>query len=264
MRLQLFPIILAFSTAIATAREWRSLDGKRTFQGSHLSNDGEFVTMRNGSQILTFSIDKLHPDDQTWIAENHPVNSTTTPTTTSNDGGTSSTTSTPSTPAPKGAAFDTLEFGDTRTTVTEKLSASNLVTSDIEEVMRARVGLNGTFYTKETVGGLHCYLYFGWNDSSLLDEVTLRTKEQPSSSYNSALKNNWQELAQLLSLIHGKPLQASNYPNKNELQDGLILGSHLWRTEAGHSVLLGTGQTGTEYSVIVRITTDKIATNPTE
>lgn len=258
MRLQLLSIILICSTAIATAREWRSLDGQKTFKGTHLSNDGKFVTMRNGSQILTFSIDKLHPEDQTWIAENHPVKTTTSTTTSSGTGSTSSA------PAPKGAAFDTLEFGDTRTIVTEKLSASNLVTSDLEEVMRARVGLNGTFYTKETVGGLHCYLYFGWNDSSLLNEVTLRTKEQPTSSYNSALKNNWQELAQLLDLIHGKPLQASNYPNKNELQDGLILGSHLWRTEAGHSVLLGTGQTGTKYSVVVRITTNKIETNPTE
>ena len=72
------------------------------------------------------------------------------------------------------------------------------------------------------------------------------------------LKNNWKEMASVLTMLHGRPAQGAPYPNSDELQDGLILCSHLWRTEEGHSVLLGTGQEGKKYSVIVRITSERI------
>ena len=58
-------------------------------------------------------------------------------------------------------------------------------------------------------------------------------------------------------------MQGAPYPNSADLQDGLILGSHLWRTEDEHSVLLGTGQDGNLYSVVVRITNERIKANPT-
>jgi hypothetical protein len=129
--------------------------------------------------------------------------------------------------------------------------------------MIARVGLNGTFKTKQTIGGLHCYLYFDWDGNAKLKEVTLRTKGKSLDAYSGTLRNNWTELIKLLTILHGDAVQGAPYPNSADLQDGLILGSHLWRTEDEHSVLLGTGQDGNLYSVVVRITNERIKANPT-
>ena len=92
----------------------------------------------------------------------------------------------------------------------------------------------------------------------------MRTKPKGLDSYAGKLQANWGELIQLLTILHGDAAQGAPYPNSSDLQDGLILNSHLWRTEDGHSVLLGTGQEGAAYSVVVRITSDRIEANPVE
>jgi hypothetical protein len=65
-------------------------------------------------------------------------------------------------------------------------------------------------------------------------------------------------------MLHGNPVQGANYPDSDELQDGLILNSHLWYSEKGHSILLGTGQESTNFSVVVRITSQHIVPNRIE
>lgn len=256
MRLISLIATLILSLAPLSARDWKNAAGDKTFEANYISNDGKQVTLRKGGRILTFAIKKLHTDDQAWLLENHPPQAKNT---TGNDGK-----KTPTRPAPKGAAFDTIEFGDVHKEVIEKLTTSQIVESTIPPAMIARVGLNGTFRTKQTIGGLHCHLYFDWDDNMKLKEVTLRTKAKPISFYSGKLQTNWSELINLLTILHGDAVQGAPYPSSNDLQDGLILGSHLWRTEDGHSVLLGTSQEGAEYSVIVRITSDRIEANPTQ
>lgn len=252
MRAFIFLAALLFSGASLSARTWKNASGEKSFDAFYVSNDGKLVTLRKGGRILTFAIAKLHTDDQTWLKANHPPKK-------KEAGGNK-----PASPAPKGAAFDTLEFGDTRKEVVSKLSNSQIVESSVPEVMIARVGLNGIFKTKQTIGGLHCHLYFDWDGNAKLKEVTLRTKGQSLDAYGGTLRGNWTELINLLTILHGDSVQGAPYPNSADLQDGLILGSHLWRTEDGHSVLLGTGQEGTSYSVVVRITSDRIEANPIE
>lgn len=254
MRALLLIISLLTAAPLLSARTWKSANGDRSFEATYLSNDGKLVTLRRSGRILTFAIAKLHPDDQEWLRTNHPVNPTDQQPV---DGK-------PAPPAPKGAAFDSLEFGDTRKEVIEKLGKSQLVESSVPEVMLARVGLNGSFKTKKTIGGLHCHLYFDWDDSGKLKEVTLRTKPQSQTAYSGLLQSNWGEMIKLLTILHGEPEQAAPYPASADLQDGLILGSHLWYTENGHSVLLGTGQEGRDYSIVVRITSDRIVANPVQ
>jgi hypothetical protein len=251
MRVLIVLLITFLQASIVSARTWKNAEGTQSFEATYISNDGKLVTLRRGGRILTFSIAKLHADDQAWLRTNHPPKPA---------GG-----STPGAePAPEGAAFDSLEFGDTRKEVIEKLGKSKIVESSVPEVMLARVGLNGTFKTKKTIGGLHCHLYFDWTDKGKLKEVTLRTKPQPGSSYSGLLQSNWGELIQLLTILHGKAVQGAPYPDSKDLQDGLILGSHLWHTEDGHSVLLGTGQEGRDYSIIVRITSERIKASPAQ
>ncbi len=255
--LSIAALFLSMSSLIPLhAREWRSADGKKKFEATYISNDGTRVTLRRNSRILTVGFDKLHEDDQQWLRDNHPVKDKVDAV--DQDGKKVVRVS------PKGAAFDTLHFGDTRKEVLKKLNESAIVDGTVAEVMLARVGLNGIYRTKQTIGGLHCHLYFDWDGQNKLKEVTLRTKPQPESSYRGRLKNNWAEMIELLTTLHGAPAQGADYPSTDDLQDGLILGSHLWHTEEGQSVLLGTGQEGVKYSVIVRITSERIETNPVD
>lgn len=250
-RLTLIISSLLLPLSVLSAREWKNTTGDKSFEATYLSNDGKQVTLRRGANILTFSIAKLHSEDQAWLKENHPPQTETAGPENGSKG-----------PAPKGAAFDTLEFGDSNKVVLEKLLASPMLECTVAESMLARTGINGSFRTKQAIGGLHSHLYFDWDDKLRLREVTLRSKPKGPSHYSSQLKKNWSELINLLTILHGDSVQDSPYPKTEDLQDGLVLGSHLWRSEDGHSVLLGTGQEGDEYSVIVRITSDRIKTNP--
>lgn len=239
--------LLTLVTAPLWGREWSNTTNTSHFEASFVSHDATSVTLRKDGKIVTFSVEKLHQDDRDWLRENHPLDKII-----PNSGGD------PVSAPPKGNAFDTLSFGDSRKEVLEKLNSSSMVDSSVTEVMLARVGLNGAYRTKETIGGLHCQLYFDWDLGNLLKEVTLRTKPLPADSYSGSLKSNWTEMIEVLTTLHGAPVNAAPYPNSDELADGAVLNSHLWRTKDGNSVLLGTGQEGKQYSVNVRMTAERI------
>ena len=251
--MHIFILITTFAFLLTPlpARQWRNTSGDKSFEATHLSNDGKLVTLQKGKNLLTFPIAKLHLEDQEWLKENHPA-----------EVNTNSSQGNSQRPAPKGAAFDTLEFGDSNEETLRKLNASPMLECTVSPTILARIGINGSFRIKQAIGGLHSHLYFDWDDKMKLKEITLRTKPKELSHYGNQLKSNWSELIKLLTMLHGTSEQHSPYPNVDDLQDGLVSGSHLWRTESGHSVLLGTGQEGEKYSVIVRITTDHIKGRP--
>ena len=114
------------------------------------------------------------------------------------------------------------------------------------------------------MGSLRCFLYFGWSEGGLLEEVTLRSEKLGVDSYLDELQTTWNKLIELLNTLYGKPVSMAPYPKVDQLQSGGILNSHLWRTSSGHSILLGTGQEQNDYNVNVRITTQRIkpATTP--
>ena len=240
------PILLLLLSALpllAATRSWRSSDGTRSFAADFISSDGVRVTLkRSDNRIITFSLNKLHADDQAWVRRQAAPAS-----------------ADPDQATPEGAAFDTLEFGDDRKTVEDKLKKSGFVSASVSETLFGRTGLNGIFKTNATIGGLHCYLYFDWTKGGALREVTLQTQPVTRSKYDTLLKANWLELTSLLSKLHGNPAQDAPYPAQADLQDGLLLGSHLWHTEERHSVLLCTGQERDGYMVAVRITSGYIA-----
>jgi hypothetical protein len=241
MRFLVF-LLLSALPCLAAARTWHSADGSKSFEAEFISTDGVRVTLKRttDNRILTFTSEKLHADDQAWLntnakpAEDAPEET------------------------PEGAAFDTLEFGDDRKTVEEKLDQSKLLTTAVDSTFFGRTGLNGVYKTKATIGGLHCHLYFDWTKNGSLREVTLQTQPVDKAKYNTQLQSNWYELIQVLSTLHGNPIQQAPYPIVGELQDGLLLGSHLWYTEEGHSAILCTGQERDKYIVAVRITSEHI------
>jgi hypothetical protein len=81
----------------------------------------------------------------------------------------------------------------------------------------------------------------------------------PKEVYVNRLKAPWQELAELLTALQGKPLQASGFPAASSLQQDMLIPSHLWKLPSGGSALLGTSlEAGNKVMIVMRFTTDPI------
>lgn len=208
-----------------------------------MNRDGRQVTIRStDGRIFMLDVSKLHADDLAWLDQHHPADPDKS-----------------AEPVPEDSAvFDTLNFGDDRNTVLDKLRKSSVVEMAMGELFLGRIGLNGAFRTKRRVGDLHGTLYFEWSPAGLMREVSLHTDELPQSSYAGRLAAAWREFITLMSTLYGQPLQAADYPKSQDLEDGAFLASHLWRLEGGGSALLGSARQGDGYMIVVRFTQQTI------
>ncbi|MEP4078718.1 hypothetical protein [Haloferula sp.] len=235
-------LLLLIGKLQAESRTWKSADGKASFIGDFISHDTQRVTVRQESgTVSTFKIEKLSEEDRNWLATKNSVAAA------------------DDEPAPDpNAVFDTLCFGDSRKEVEKKLQESKLVETQVDETFFGRFGLNGTFRTKQKIGGLHCELFFDWSKGGNLKEISLQTQPKDAGSYDDLLRNNWNQLAELLTMLHGHPLQRAGFPDRDDLQNDLYLGSHIWRLEGGGTAMLGTSMQANKYMVVVRFTTERI------
>lgn len=243
MRLTLLALLACtISLAHAEPRTWTSSDGSRTFVGSYVSHDEKQVTIRReDGQTFDVTFDKLSLDDKSWLAQkDQPAGGET------------------ELPPNPNAVFDTLCFGDSRADVIKKLNSSKVVEGGVDQTFLGRTGLNGTYRTREKVGGLECELYFNWSEGDNLTEVTVQSRPVERSKYDRDIRKSWEEFSELLSVLHGVPVQAAEYPNPDDLKDDMFLGSHLWRLKAGGSALLGTSMQAGKCMVVVRFTTERI------
>jgi hypothetical protein len=158
----------------------------------------------------------------------------------------------------KSPVFGDICLGDPHKVVTEKLRKSSLLELSVNEVYLGRFGLNGSYRTKKTIGGLKCLLYFDWDASSCLKELTMQTQPQSGSEYDGSLKKNWQELIALMTTLNGKPLQGADFPQSSQLQNDMSLNTHLWRLNDGGTAMLGTSKSAEGYMVSVRFVTETI------
>ena len=63
-------VLLAFVSVSAEQRTWTSADGTKTFEGTARTFDatkGTVSVVTQDGRLLTFPIDKLSSDDQTWL-----------------------------------------------------------------------------------------------------------------------------------------------------------------------------------------------------
>lgn len=226
--------LTALSLSDADARQWKNSDGTQNFEGEFVSRDATQVTLkRQDGKAFTIAVAKLHFDDIAWLNKNYP------------DGG--GTTVKPGTPEP---AFDTLFFGDSRTSVETKLKASRFVELTVEEAHLGRFGLNGVFKTRKQIGGKSYFLYFDWNGDAL-KEITLQTENLSNDDYAGVMKESWKELASVLSTLYGKPTIEGAYPSQSGVGDGSFTPSHSWKLTPGVA-LLGVARDGRTYQVVVR------------
>lgn len=221
-------------------RPWKSADGLKTVQGDFVKRDATTVTLRlgNGTET-TVDLAKLHPDEAKWLNSHHPLAAA------------------GAAPDPA-AVFDTLVFGDDRDTVLKKLKASKIVEMTTDETFIGRSGLNGIFYTRQKIGKVKASLYFDWDETKKLKELTLQTDLLPDTEYKSELEPTWGAFVELLSTLYGKPAQKGPMPQMESLGDGTFSPSHLWELEGGGSALLGTARDGKRYQLVVRFTRKKV------
>lgn len=241
------PRILTLSLALMlplTAgefRTWTNPDGSKTFKAEFIRRDKDSVTLRPvGGKELSMGMDKIHADDRSWLEKNHPTQ--TKPVGLPDDT----------------AVFDTLKFGDDRDAVITKLKASKMVESNLNSTFFGRTGINGIYRTVQPIGGLHCYLFFDWEENGGLKEITLRTEDKTLGEYDTVLKPCWKALTELIAPIYGKPLQTTPMPKAASLADEQMMGSHLWRIDHGGTVMLGVSRLADAYQVSVRFTREVI------
>jgi hypothetical protein len=221
-------------------RAWHSADGGKSIHGIFVKRDESSVTIRRTNhREVTIPLEKIHRDDRAWLDARHPLPVVETP------------------PAVQ-VVFDTLAFGDSRAQVMEKLKASKLVKATLPETMFARTGLNGIFQTHQKIGGLETSLYFDWCGDGGLKEVTLQTAPLSGDDAEARLSPCWKELIDLLTILHGKPINANGKLDLTGIADGSMSATHLWKLEHSGTAMLGAARDGNAYQIAVRFTTEDI------
>lgn len=241
------PIILIASSMswAAEFRTWYNPDKSKSFEAEYVSHKDDRVTMRLKSfKNITVEISKLHIDDQLWIKQKASASGKS-----GSAGGSKGIKQ-----IDERAVYDTLVWGDNRDTVTKKLFASKLVSTNIAATHIGRTGLNNIFTTREKIAGLNCSLTFNWSADGELIEITLQSEDKGAQDYSTDIKGCWQEFEQLLTYVYGKPKQSTDMPKTSELKDDQMLASHVWRLDQGGSILLGTSKMNGNYQAVVRFT----------
>ena len=231
--------LLAFTiSSFGEMRAWKSTDGLRSLTGELVKEDEASITIKTvKGQMITLDRSKLHADELTWLAQQKKAAA---PDEADKPGQSSS------------AMFDTLEFGDSREVVLEKLRASAIVEMAMDETFIGRSGLNGIFRTRQKIGKLNAFLYFDWCKKGKLKELNLQTEPLAAPFYSTDLELSWTEFVKLLSTLYGQPVQQGPMAKITHLTDGSFVPSHLWNLEGGGGALLGTAQDGKKYQLVVR------------
>lgn len=237
---------LILTCANAAPRTWRSADGSKSFDGEFVKREGTAVTVVQATgKEITFDMTKLHPEDQKWVNLYHPVDA-------SKKSGPEST-----------GVFDDLNFGDTRQQVEEKLKKSEIVeatTGGLKSSLFGGTAMDGEYRTKQKIGDLHASLHFTWaEEDGRLSEISLQTEPLSSLSYDDTLKGCWSDLIELLTALHGEPIQKAPFPGKNQVPPETIIGSHIWKLDKGGTAMLGTARAGEKYIVVVRFSKKTVA-----
>lgn len=154
--------------------------------------------------------------------------------------------------------YGDLEFGDSRETVTAKLMESQLVDQTINTSLLARTGLNGIFKCKSKLAGLEYSLFFNWDESGGLAEVTLRSEKIEISEFDKKLFKAWEQANLLFTQVYGKPVQNGNYPRPSDFKGSPIMMSHIWQSKKKESILIGPGIENEQCFLAIRFVNRRI------
>lgn len=236
-------VLLALACPLhAEPRPWRNADGSRSVRGEFVKRDDRSVSIvRSDRKEVVIPLDQLHPDDRLWLDAEHPVPPV----------------DTPEVEATRGV-FGILEFGDTREETLRKLRESEIVELNIPEAMLARVGMNGAFRTKAKIGGKNALLFFDWTEDGKLRDIQLRSDSVPAAGFHDSLATCWKELAELLTVLHGKPVVSADKLPAESPAEGEIKPTHAWKLEDGGTAQLGPAMEDGEVRMVVHFTSETL------
>lgn len=241
LRLVILASLATLLSVTAAPRTWRSADASKSFEGEFVAREGKKVTVRQTTgKEMTFDMSFLHEDDQKWINLYHPTD-----------------TSKKSNAPVSTGVFDELNFGDTPQQVEDKMKKSQIVEpsqgSTQKSTLFGGTALGGDYRTRQKIGDLYAYLYFTWDEKDgSLAEISLQTDSLSSISYDDTIKDTWSQLIELLTALHGNPVQSAHYPSSNQILPDTIIGSHIWKLEKGGTAMLGISRSEQKYLVVVR------------
>jgi hypothetical protein len=132
------------------------------------------------------------------------------------------------------------------------------VKATLPETLFARTGLNGIFQTRQKIGGLETSLYFDWCGDGGLKELTLQTTPLSGEEAETRLTPCWKELIDLLTILHGKPINANGKLDLTGIANGSMSATHLWKLEHRGTAMLGAARDGDAWQIAVRFTTEDI------
>lgn len=153
----------------------------------------------------------------------------------------------------KGGIYETLEYGDTKEVVTNKLKQCERIENTAPDTMFGNVALNGSFLVKKELSGLRFALFFNWDDDGGLNEITLRSTGVEEQQFSEKLKPAFKQAGALIKEVYGNPVASNAMPSSSDIDEGVIINSHLWHVGGG-SLLMGVAQQEGKYQLSIRFT----------
>ncbi|WP_018969452.1 hypothetical protein [Rubritalea marina] len=156
------------------------------------------------------------------------------------------------------AAYQNLEFGDTKEVVIEKLKNNEQLSSNVPvENIGKDTDLSGIFQVNTPLKGNNFSLYFSWNDDNTLKNVTLRSDAVSDIRYKTTVSWTFRAALQLINEVYGDPLMANPMPEAAQVEPGKALHSHLWPKDSG-TVLMGVANEEGKYQISITFTEKEI------
>jgi hypothetical protein len=237
--------LLLTGTCAGEIRVWTSAEGGKTLEGEFVKLDGGTISLkRRDGTDLVFALDKLSLADRVHARELAEKMAA------------SAATAAAAKDAVKAdiTVFSQFKFGETRKEVQEMLKKNSGLEGGMVEAFMARTGINGIFYID--LDGVRFDLYFDFNDSDRLREISLQSSSYEPGDYNSALKSAWGRLRSGFILRYGEPTLATGYPAASQISEGVSMSSDIWELSDRH-MYLGTGMVEGQVSCVLRCSKEK-------
>jgi hypothetical protein len=218
--------------AAGEASVWRSADGSRTMEAELVSLHGDTVTMKDRQgKALVFALDKLAAADQERVRKEAEKLKPKPP------------------PVPKLEAFDVFRLG---ADIDETAAAAKRVPGvggGLPTALLGRTGINGVYSLK--AGGVEWALYFGFDASESLTEVSLYGPEVPLDT-PVGLRAHAEAIRPMLTALAGQPLHAQPPPPIESIAEGSAYFSESWGGP-GRYYHLGVGKLDGKLHCVARL-----------
>lgn len=231
----------------AAPRTWKNTNATRSFRGELIKREVDTITIRMMAtgKLAVLKPEQLHQSDLEWLRQNHPLDS-----------------EKPQASAPDVAAgcfYDTLAFGDDKTTVISKLKESKRFHSELDETFFARTGLNGTFRTTKgnEFFGMQASLYYDWDESKGLKNLSLHGHHTAAEKTETELLPTYMQMVASINKYFGEAKNTASKPEYDALGEGEITFCHVWPLKTGGSLLMGVGKQEGKHVIIARFTREQ-------